>query len=132
MIAKGSFEVKMTPEPPYDVVDGVTLGRGRFDKRFSGDLDATSEVHMLAARTPKEDSAGYVAAERIVGTLHGHRGSFVALHLGLMSGGNEELRVVIVPDSGTGALTGITGTLSIQVDQGQHHYTIDYTLPDER
>lgn len=130
MLAKGSFEVKMTGDPPYDVVDGVSLSRARFDKRFSGALDARSEVQMLAARTPQEGSAGYVAVERIVGSLNGKSGSFVVLHMGLMGGGREELRVEIVPDSGTGALAGITGTMRIEVVEGQHRYALDYTLAD--
>lgn len=128
MIAKGSFEVTMNAEPPYDEADGVSLSRARFDKRFAGPLDATSEVHMLAARTPHEGSAGYVAVERITGALEGRRGSFVVLHMGLMRRGEDELRVVIVPDSGTGDLTGIAGTMQIEIDGGQHEYTLDYSL----
>src|ERR1700691_6244417 len=80
MIAKGSFDLTMHPEPPYDAVDGVTLARVRFDKRFAGPLEATSEVNMMAARTPVDGSAGYVAIERVVGALEGKRGTFVLQH----------------------------------------------------
>lgn len=128
MIAKGTFEVKMSGEPPYDVVDGVSLSRASFDKQFTGPLQAESHVQMLAARTSVETSAGYVAVERITGTLEGRSGSFVTLHMGMMNGGTNDLRVMIVPDSGTGQLAGITGTMQIDIVEGQHRYTVDYSL----
>jgi hypothetical protein len=129
MIAKGSFEISAKGEPPYDAVDGVTLGRTTFEKRFAGPLEATSNVQMLGARTPVEGSAGYVAIERIVGALDGKTGSFVVVHNGLMSrGARVGLTITIVPDSGTGQLAGISGRMDIQIVQGKHFYELDYTL----
>ena len=128
MIAKGSFEVTMHAEPPYDVVEGVTLGRASFDKRFSGPLEGTGSVQMAAARTPVAGSAGYVAVERIQGTLDGRRGTFVVLHTGLMSRGAPSLTIQIVPDSGTGELRGITGKMSIEIADGKHFYELDYAF----
>ncbi len=128
MIAKGSFEVTMHAEPPYDTADGITLARASFDKRFSGPLDASSKVHMLAARTPVETSAAYVALERITGTLDGRKGSFVVVHVGTMARGGRSLRIDIVPDSGTGELAGIAGRMNIELTEGKHLYEIDYTL----
>lgn len=128
MIVNGTFEIKMSAEPPYEVVDGVSLSRASFDKRFSGPLEATSQVQMLAARTKVSNSAGYVALERIVGRLEGREGSFVVVHLGLMNQGAQSLTISIVPDSGTGALTGIAGQMSIRIEGGQHYYALDYTL----
>ena len=130
MLARGTFEITMQGEPPYDEVAGVTLGRAQFDKQFTGDLVASSRVHMLAARTTVENSAGYVALERIVGTLDGKHGSYVVMHTGLMTRGERSLTITIVPDSGTGALVGIGGTMDIQIVEGKHHYTVDFTLPD--
>lgn len=129
MHTTGTFEITAHPEPPYDTVDGVTLGRTSFEKRFSGPLTATSTVHMLAARTPTPGSAGYVALERITGTLDGRAGSFAVVHLGLMARGEPTLTLQIVPDSGTGALAGIAGTMAIRIVDGKHHYSIDWTLP---
>jgi hypothetical protein len=128
MIAKGSFEVTMQGEPPFEVVDGVSLGRAAFDKRFSGPLQGTGKVQMLAARTPVENSAGYVAIERITATLDGRPGTFVVLHTGLMNRGTRSLTLTIVPDSGTGDLKSIAGTMDIQIVDGQHHYQLDYDL----
>ena len=128
MIVKGSFELTMHPEPPYDTVEGVTLARIRFDKHFAGPLEGTSEVNMIGARTTVEGSAGYVAIERVTGALVGKRGSFVLMHTGLMTRGTPSLSVVIVPDSGTGELTGIFGTMTIVNEGGKHGYELDYEL----
>jgi len=41
-----------------------------------------------------------------------------------------ELSVTVVPNSGTGELTGLTGSLMIHIDaQGKHTWTFDYSLP---
>jgi hypothetical protein len=128
MIVNGTFEISMHPEPPYDAVDGVTLARVRFDKRFVGPLDATSDVNMLAARTPVDGSAGYVALERVTGALEGKRGTFVLQHIGVMTRGTPSLQVTIVPDSGTGELVGISGRMDIQIVDGKHLYELDYKL----
>lgn len=126
MKVKSTFEVTMQGEPPYDTVEGVTLSRASISKTFTGPLSATSTVHMLAARTPQPTSAGYVALERIVGTLDGRSGSFALVHLGLMAAGERSLKVHIVPDSGTGELAGISGQMDIQIVDGKHFYELDY------
>jgi len=129
MIAKGTFEVTLHPEPPYDDADGVTLGRVRIDKTFtSGPLEATSVVEMIGARTKIPSSAGYVAIERVRGLLSGKRGSFVLQHSGSMQGGAMSLVVTIVPDSGTGELAGIRGKMVIEIVEGKHFYELDYDL----
>jgi hypothetical protein len=128
MLAKGSFEVTMHPEPPYDVLDGVSLGVIRITKRFTGLLAATSEVTMVAARTPIDGSAGYVAIERVTGELQGRTGTFVLQHSGTMNRGERSLSVTVVPDSGTGQLQGISGRMDIQIAPGQHLYELVYEL----
>jgi hypothetical protein len=129
MLFEGTFSVNVSPEPPHDVVDGVSIGRVRVDKRFEGPLDATSVVDMIGARTPVEGSAGYVAIERVTGTLAGRRGTFVLQHLGRMSGGAMSLTVLIVPDSGTAELAGISGNMIIRIEGGRHFYALDVELP---
>src|SRR5205823_1355074 len=105
--AKGTFEVTLNSEPPYDVSDGVSLGRVFLDKKFQGDLEATSTGQMIGARSEVKGSAGYVAIERVVGSLGGRAGSFVLQHFGVMTRGTGELKVSVVPDTGTGELRGI-------------------------
>ena len=125
----GTFDVSARPDPPFSTEDGVLLGRMEFDKAFQGALEATSVVYMTYARTPVDTSAGYVAVERIVGSLDGRSGSFVMLHTGLMDQGELSLEVPIVPNSGTGELVGITGAMIIEESDGEHHYTLECELP---
>jgi uncharacterized protein DUF3224 len=128
MRAKGRFDVVMNPQPPYDDANGVQLGRISIDKTFTGDLEATSHVEMLSAMTSVKGSAGYVAIERVTGTLQGQRGSFVLQHSGTMTRGAPQLTISVVPDSGSEGLTGIAGALTIEITDGKHFYTFDYTL----
>jgi hypothetical protein len=130
MLAKGSFQVTMQAEPPFDDVDGVPHSRAQFDKVFSGPLQASGKVQMLAARTPIATSAGYVALERIVGTLDGKSGSFSVVHVGLMDRGARSLEITVVPDSGTGELSRIRGKMDIQIVSGEHLYELDYSFDD--
>ncbi|GAB4556013.1 MAG: DUF3224 domain-containing protein [Rhizobacter sp.] len=127
--AAGSFEVKLLPQPLADAESG--LGRMSIDKVFSGDLQGTSKGEMLSALTAVKGSAGYVAIERVTGTLQGRSGSFMLQHLGTMTRGTPTLTVLVVPDSGTEGLTGIAGSLSINITDGKHFYTLDYTLPPQ-
>ena len=128
MFAKGSFEVKVTTEPPIEDIDGVTIARATADKTFEGPLDATSKVHMLGIQTKVKGSAAYVAVERIQGALDGRRGSFVVVHAASMQSGKFDLRLPIAPDSGTGQLSGIAGQMTIEIVEGKHLYTIAYEL----
>ncbi|MEO6264457.1 MAG: DUF3224 domain-containing protein [Luteimonas sp.] len=125
---KGAFDVNRTAEPSCDMGDGAVTGHFRFDKRFHGDLDATSVVHMLAVATDVPGSAGYVAIERLSGTLQGRTGSFFMQHSGIMDRGAASLSLMVVPDSGSGDLKGITGRMAIDITDGKHFYTFDYAL----
>ena len=125
-IARGSLDVAMESEPPFLEQDGVSLNRNVVRKEFSGDVVGVSEAQMIAAFTDTPGSAGYVAIERFEGTVDGKSGSFVLQHSGVMNRGDAQLTVVIVPDSGAGELAGISGTLEIDNDEGEHSYVLDY------
>jgi hypothetical protein len=127
--ASGTFDVKISPQPPQDNVGDPTVGRMSLDKQFHGDLEANSKGQMLAAVTDVKDSAGYVAIERVNGTLHGRSGTFALQHNGIMTRGEPQLTVTVVPDSGTGQLVGLAGSMSIAIVDGKHSYGFDYTLP---
>jgi hypothetical protein len=126
--ASGTFEVALKPLDLNEVGEGETRGRISINKQFHGDLDATSIGEMLSAMTAVKGSAGYVAMERVTGALHGHNGSFVLQHSGTMNRGEPSLTVTVVPDSGTGELEGLSGSLSIDIREGIHHYGLDYAL----
>lgn len=126
--ATGPFEVKLTPQPLADVNADKTLARLAIDKHFHGDLEAASRGEMLSAGTAVQGSAGYVAIERVSGSLGGKKGSFVLQHNGTMNRGEPSLIVHVVPDSGTDDLAGLTGRMTIQISEGKHSYVFDYEL----
>ena len=128
MRATGTFEVKLVPQPSGESPDGNSLGRMSIDKQFHGDLEATSQGEMLSAMTGVKGSAGYVAIERVTGALAGRRGTFVLQHSGSMARGAQQLVVSVVPDSGTGELLGLAGTMAISIADGKHSYDFEYTL----
>lgn len=129
MRATGPFDVKMTPEAADTEGEGSALGRMALTKSYHGDLEATARGTMLTAGTAVEGSAAYVAVERVSGTLHGRRGTFALHHVGVMSRGEPKLAISVVPDSGTGDLTGLAGTFAILIADGKHVYELEYTLP---
>jgi len=118
----------MKPEWSDGGTDGGSLARMALDKQFHGDLEGTSKGIMLSAGTSVKGSAGYVAIERVNGSLGGRQGSFVLQHSGTMNRGAPQLTISVVPDSGTGQLTGLAGTMSIMIADGRHSYAFDYTL----
>ena len=127
--AEGSFDVTLTPEPPDARPGGGFLGRLLIDKTFTGSLSGKSVGQMLSARSPGEGSAGYVAIERVEGTLDGRSGSFVLQHSGHAVRGDTSLRVNVIADSGTDELTGLRGEMKIEVaPDGGHFYVLDYTF----
>ena len=126
--ARGTFEVKLAPQPKDDYADGASLGRLTIDKQFHGDLTGASRGQMLSAGTPVKGSAGYVAMELVTGTLAGRAGTFVFQHSGTMDRGAATLTLTVVPDSGTGELTGLSGSMAIIIADGRHSYEMEYAL----
>jgi hypothetical protein len=124
--ATGTFDVRLTPQPP----DESGVGRLTIDKQFHGHLEGTSKGHMLAYSTEVQGSAGYVAMERVTGTVSGRRGSFVLQHNATMTRGEPLLVLTVVPDSGTGELTGLSGKMAITIVDKKHFYEFEYVLPD--
>jgi hypothetical protein len=121
--------MRLTPKPSDPPLALVALVVALLDKTYSGDLVGTGKGEMLIAGTAVKGSAGYVAIERVNGTLGGRNGSFVLQHTGTMNRGVPQLSVAVVPDSGTGELAGLAGTLAIIIQGGKHRYDFDYTLP---
>jgi hypothetical protein len=128
--ATGAFDVKTIPLPPDDATAGTDIGRYALDKQFHGALDAVSKGEMLGAGDPAKGSAGYVAIERVTGTLHDRSGSFALQHSGTMDQGKFQLTVTVVPGWGAGGLTGIAGTMTIIIANGKHSYDFEYTVPE--
>jgi hypothetical protein len=127
--ARGTFEVDLAPQPLAWEHEGKALGRMSIEKRYGGDLEAVGKGEMLSAAGSVEGSAGYVAIERVSGSLQGRQGSFVLQHSGCMGRAGKQLTVTVVPDSATGDLAGLSGRMTIAVAaDGRHSYDFAYTL----
>ena len=127
MTARGTFDVKVTPQPQDDSAGGP-FSRLFLDKQFHGELSATSKGQMLGAGTAVEGSGAYVALELVTGTLNGKKGSFILQHKGTMRKGVYDLSVTVVPDSGTDELVGMAGQMKIIIEGKKHSYELEYTL----
>jgi hypothetical protein len=127
--ASGTFDVKLGPQALSDTAADPTLGRMSIDKQYHGDLEGTGKGEMLTAGSG-EGSGAYVAVERVTGKLKGRSGSFSLQHRGIMTRGTPDLAIAVVPDSGTGELVGLAGTMTIKIENGKHFYEIEYTLPN--
>ena len=128
MTASGTFEVKLTPQPLTDAGADPLLSRLSIEKQFYGELVATGRGEMLAARTTVTGSAGYVVIEQVTGALLGRQGTFVLQHSGTMTRDVQQLTVSVVPDSATGELAGLSGTMTIRIADGKHFYEFTYML----
>ena len=127
-LASGTFEVQLKPQAPDEQAGDLKIARMSIDKQFHGDLEATSYGQMLAAGTDVDGSAGYVALERVTGTLRGRTGSFTLQHSGTMTRSGAQLTIIVVPGSGAGQLAGLTGNMEIDNVEGKHFYDFAYTL----
>jgi len=121
--------VKLNPQRPDGKFEDATMSRITIDKQLHGVLEGTSRGQMLSAMTDVKGSAGYVAMERVTGTLSGRSGGFILQHSATMTRGVPQLSITVVPDSGTGQLVGLTGKMDIIIDAGKHSYDFEYTLP---
>jgi hypothetical protein len=125
--ATGTLEVKLNPQD--DKSDDKTLGRMTIDKQWHGDLEGKSKGQMLTGGDVTKGSAGYVAIEKVSGTLNGRKGTFILQHSATMTRGEGQLTITVVPDSGTDQLEGLTGKMMVKIADGKHSYDFEYALP---
>jgi hypothetical protein len=132
-MVNGEFDIKVDPQKPDNPeAESAGLNRMSLDKSFHGALEAPSKGEMLSIMTEVKGSGVYVAIESVTGTLGGRGGSFILHHRGIMTRGVPELSVTVVPDSGTGDLTGLAGEMQIKIPGGQHFCEFSNTLSENR
>jgi hypothetical protein len=124
--AKGPFDVTLTPQ---DGAADAPVARMLLYKEFHGDLEAVAHGELMAAHEALTGAGVYVAIDRVTGTLHGRSGGFIIAHRGIRNADSQQLDIVIVPGTGTGQLTGITGTVGIEIVEKKHFYELRYELP---
>jgi hypothetical protein len=128
--ASGTFEVKLSTQPPDEMNEDTGIGRMLIAKQFQGALEATSKGQMLAASSAVNGSASYVALEQVSGQLDGLSGTFFLQHNGTMTRGTPQLSITVVPDSGTDQLAGLSGKMEIIIEDGKHSYEFLYSLDE--
>lgn len=129
--ATGTFQVNLTPQADeWNALD-QGLGRMLLEKTFAGQLEGTSSGQMLSFRSATQGSAGYVAVEKVTGSLGGKNGTFVLQHSSTMDRGIPNQSITVIPDSGTDELQGLSGSMIIRIEDGQHFYDFEYELPGE-
>jgi hypothetical protein len=125
--SNAEFEIDDWNEVPYDEPgEGPKLTRITIKKTYRGQLNGSGVAEVLTAQGAA--GAGYVASERVIGTLDGRDGSFVIQHGGLADGEDQSTFGTIVPHSGTGELAGISGRAT---EASQGVLTLVYSIKEE-
>lgn len=127
-VAEGTFSVQMTPVAREGVDEGAVPMHVRLDKTFEGELSGIASGELIGVTPGERGSGAYVAIERFEGVLAGRAGTFHMVHRGVMTRGAPDLLVTIVPNSGTGELSGISGRMHILIEPGIHRYRLEYTI----
>ena len=127
--ATGTFEVKLTPQD--DKNEDKSLGRMTFEKQWQGEMQGTSTGQMLTGGDVNTGSAGYVAIEKFNGSVKGQKGTLIFQHSATMTSGKGDLTITVVPGSGTEELKGISGKLTIKIENGKHFYDFEYSSPPQ-
>ncbi|MFA3878193.1 DUF3224 domain-containing protein [Streptomyces sp. MMCC 100] len=134
MKASGTFTVKaFTPAdvtPGIAVTTGLPVGVATMEKRFEGAINGRSATVFTAAYDQETGVGTYLAMESFEGTLDGREGAFSFVHSATTTGSDRSAEFfTVVPASGTGELTGITGSGGLAVDaDGTHRIWFEYEL----
>ncbi|MFF1635759.1 DUF3224 domain-containing protein [Leifsonia sp. NPDC058248] len=96
-------------------IDGDWVGAVTMRKEYTAGLLGGSVAHFLSSGT--EESRGYLAAERITGTLDdGRSGSFTVHHGALQHPDDDSAFGYIVPGTGTDDFAAFAGSARIVHD----------------
>lgn len=135
MRASGTFSVKsfvptnVTPDPP--ITTALPVGVSLMEKHYAGEVTGRSATLFTSAFDQSSGAGTYFAMESFEGSLVGRSGSFNYVHSAATTGSDRTDEFIsIVANSGTGELTGITGTGRVTVDEdGTHRVSFEYDLP---
>ncbi|PWI13824.1 DUF3224 domain-containing protein [Streptomyces sp. Act143] len=137
MRASGTFKVAdftPAPVPAPGIETAVPVGVATMEKMYEGEVTGRSATLFTAAYDQGSGVGTYVAMESFEGTLDGRAGAFNFAHSATTLGTDRQSEFfVIVPGSGSGELTGITGSGGIAVDaDGTHRVWFEYDLGTQR
>jgi hypothetical protein len=129
--ATGAFSVSdFTPtDHASEIATALPTGHAHMVKTFSGAVEGRSLTQFSFAFSPETGAGTYVAMEAFEGTVDGRRGTFNFAHSATTSGSDRSDEFfLIVPNSGTGELVGITGTGRVVIDEAGERMEFDYSL----
>jgi hypothetical protein len=135
MRAEGTFAVVRFDAAPVElrpaIETALPVGVATMEKRYEGGVEGRSATIFTSAFDPAAGVGTYVALESFEGSVAGRSGAFVYVHSATTAGADRSHEFfLLVPHSGTGELTGITGGGGLGVDgDGTHRFWLDYELP---
>jgi hypothetical protein len=130
MHATGTFKVTVKPAEVSEIGKAAGLGRMTIDKVWSGDIEGASKGEMTTSAVGT--TMAYVALETMNVKVNGKSGTFVFSHKATMDSTDPKsgvMEVSVLPNTGTGELKSLEGSLQITMDKSGHSYDFSYTLP---
>ena len=129
MLTNAKFRIVSWDEEPFDETeDGPRLTRAHIRKSFHGDLSGTGNL-MYVMTHLSSGIASFTGIEKVVGSLGGRKGSFVLRHTGSYDGEKATAEYVVIPESGTDELAGLSGSGGFSAgDAEEHDMTLDYVV----
>lgn len=106
--AEARIAVQSSDAKPYDQTTSPALMEVQIDETFTGDIDGKSPVRALQV-LHNDKSASLVSVQRFHGKLGGRQGTFVLQGSETVESGKIKAKWFVVPDSGTGDLSGLRG-----------------------
>ena len=127
---EGVFEVTSWSEEPARGLEGtVKVTTARIGQRFRGGIEADTIADMVMTYRP-DGTADFVGQHRVLGRVGEQSGSFVLRATGSYDGTEARTTFEVIPGSGTGELTGISGSGSAAAGHGSTGaFRFDLELP---
>jgi hypothetical protein len=123
--ARATYKIDSWDESEIETFpDGSKLSRSRATQTFSGDITGQSVAESTLFYRP-DGTADYVTIERLDGAIHGRAGTVALRYIGTYDLKLARATFEVIPGSGTGELTGITGSGTFQAD---HDMNVSFEL----
>jgi len=130
-----TYTPKKWEEKPYEIIENrMKSTKATVEFAFSGDIEGNANVEYLMfyssfdPKDPHKAKAQYVGLMKITGKLKGKSGSFALIDNGIFESGVAKSKVTVIPESGTGELSSITGSGSYRADQGGCSLELDVAV----
>ncbi|NNH73179.1 DUF3224 domain-containing protein [Nocardia uniformis] len=125
----GTIESKSWEQTDFAATEGApNLGIATGHDLYSGAIEGDADWQGLTC-TAADGSGTFDSLQRTRGTLDGRTGTFVLRMTGTFCpSGDSRAEWSVIPDSGTGELTGLTGTGGYDSTAGTNTYTLTYSF----